>query len=129
MKKNIDQDNYRLHRLVQSEYLARMENLQEEFEAATKLLLDKFPSQRDSTFDDDQWLLFERYVPQVLALARNFNESQKKSSPLIPNMDFVHLLTNAAKCIPPKRLLLMKLTNVSQRGTRQRYGECCRRPP
>lgn len=74
-----------------------MSNKQEEFEAAIKLLLDKFPSQRNSLFDDDEWLLFEKYVPQVLALARNYNDSQKKPNPLTPNMEFVHLLTNASK--------------------------------
>ncbi|KAI0857704.1 hypothetical protein F4860DRAFT_505886 [Xylaria cubensis] len=76
-----------------------MENAQEHFEAATRLFLEKFPSQQSSKFDDEAWLTVERYVPQVLALVKNYNESQSKLDPLKPNMDFVHLLGNAANAV------------------------------
>lgn len=74
-----------------------MENPQENFNAAIRLLLEKFPSQRSSKFDDEAWLTVERYIPQVLALAKNYNESQSKPNALQPNMDFVRLLGYAAK--------------------------------
>jgi hypothetical protein len=74
-----------------------MENPQEKFEAATKLLLSKLPRDLSNKFDDEEWILYERYIPQTLALAGNYNDSQTKPKPLIPNMDFVILMVNAAK--------------------------------
>lgn len=71
--------------------------LQQEFEAATELLLTKFPDEGSNKYDDDELLATERYMPQVLALRRNYNESQANDSPLKPNMSFVRLLTVAAK--------------------------------
>lgn len=98
VRKNIEQDSLRMHRLVQSEYRARMDHPQEKFDAATELLLDKFPSERSNRYDDDEWLRYEKYIPQVLALMRNYNDSQKQEShTLKPNMHFVMLLVNAAK--------------------------------
>ncbi|KAK2596203.1 hypothetical protein QQS21_006351 [Conoideocrella luteorostrata] len=76
-----------------------MENPQEEFKAATELLLQKFPSQRSNKYDNDEWILYEHYIPQLLALARNYIESQVKPNPLRPTMDFVSLLANAANAI------------------------------
>ncbi|KAI0139030.1 hypothetical protein F4776DRAFT_47404 [Hypoxylon sp. NC0597] len=99
VRKNIEQGSFRIHRLVQAEYRARMDNAQEEFEAATKLLLAKIPSQRSSKFDNEEWLLYERYIPQVIALAKNYNDSQTKPKPLRPTMDFVRLLTNSSNAI------------------------------
>ncbi|KAH8803590.1 hypothetical protein F5884DRAFT_510069 [Xylogone sp. PMI_703] len=75
-----------------------MGDSQENFEAATKLLLDKFPSQRSNVYDDDEFLLYERYIPQVLALAKSY-DSQTKSDHLKPTMDFVSLLANASNAI------------------------------
>ncbi|KAI1410375.1 hypothetical protein F5Y13DRAFT_192236 [Hypoxylon sp. FL1857] len=98
-RKNIEQDSFRIHRLVQAEYRARMDNAQEEFEAAIRLLLMKIPSQRSSKFNDEEWLLYERYIPQVIALAKNYNDSQTKPNPLKPTMDFVRLLTNSSNAI------------------------------
>lgn len=74
-----------------------MDNRQEQFEAATKLLLGKLPRERANKYDDDEWALYERYIPQVLALAKNYNDSQKKPDAPRANMDFVNLLVNAAK--------------------------------
>jgi len=74
-----------------------MDQPQEHFEAATKLLLGRFPSQRSNKHDDEEWVLYERYIPQVLALAKNYSDSQKKANALKPNMDFVSLLVDAAK--------------------------------
>lgn len=74
-----------------------MKNPQEEFEAATRLLLSKFPSERSNKYDNDELVLYERYIPQVLSLARNYNESLLKPRPLKPNRDFISLLVNAAK--------------------------------
>ena len=100
MRNNIEQGTFRLHRLVQVEYRARLVDPQKEFEAATQLLLQKFPSQRERKYNDDEWLIYERYIPQVLALTRNYNASQSKPRPLKPNMDFVHLLADAVKSVP-----------------------------
>ena len=90
---------FRLHRLVQVEYRARMSNPQEAFEAATQLLLEKFPSPRENTYDDDEWLTYKRYIPQVLALMKNYNDSQSKPRSLVPTMDFVSLLAASVKCV------------------------------
>jgi len=84
---------------VQAEYRARTENPQETFEAATKLLLAKLPRELTNKFDDEEWLLYERYIPQALALAGNYNDSQTKPNPLMPNMDFVTLMANSAKWV------------------------------
>ncbi|KAI0115622.1 hypothetical protein GGR51DRAFT_503594 [Nemania sp. FL0031] len=99
VRRNIDQGSFRIHRLVQREYQARIEDAQQQFEAATKLLLDKFPSQRANKYDDDEWIICERYIPQVLALTRNYEDSQSRTKPLKPSMDFVSLLANAANAI------------------------------
>lgn len=99
VRRNIEEDTFRVHRLVQSEYRARMNSPQEHFEAATQLLLEKFPSERSNQYDNEEWLLYERYIPQVIALTRNFVDSQAKPNPLKPTMDFVSLLTNAANAI------------------------------
>ena len=99
VRKNIAQGTFHLHRLVQVEYRARLANPQEKFEAATLMLLEKLPSQRENKYNDDEWLIYERYIPQVLALVKNYNASQRKSWPLKPNMDFVHLLAVAVKYI------------------------------
>ncbi|KAI1458139.1 hypothetical protein F4805DRAFT_474585 [Annulohypoxylon moriforme] len=96
VRKNIEQNSFRIHRLVQAEYRARMDNPQEEFEAAIKLLLGKLPSQGSSKFDNDEWLLYKRYIPQVLALVKNYEDSQTNPNPLKPTMDFVRLLTNSS---------------------------------
>lgn len=74
-----------------------MDDSQEYFEAATKLLLAKLPSERSNKYDDDEFALYELYIPQVLALERSYNDSQQKTNPLKPNMNFVKLLVNAAK--------------------------------
>lgn len=78
-----------------------MDNPQEKFNATVKLLLSKFPSERANQYDDEEWVLYERYVPQVLALTRNYNDSQGGSQPIKPTMDFVLLLVNAAKYFLP----------------------------
>ncbi|KAI1087828.1 hypothetical protein F5B19DRAFT_46663 [Rostrohypoxylon terebratum] len=96
VRKNIEQRSFRVHRLVQAEYRARMDNPQEDFENAIKLLLDKLPSQDSSKFDDDEWILYKRYIPQVLELAKNYEDSQTQPSPLKPTIDFVRLLTNSS---------------------------------
>lgn len=83
-----------------------MTNPQEEFEAATKLLLGKFPRERSNKYDDEEWILYERYIPQVLALSKNYANSQTKPNALKPNMDFVNLLVNAAKYTADCSLLL-----------------------
>jgi hypothetical protein len=74
-----------------------MENPQEKFEAATKLRLSKLPRNLSNRFDDEEWILYERYIPQALALAGNYNDSQAKPDPLIPTVDFVTLMANTAK--------------------------------
>lgn len=96
VRKNIEQRSFRIHRLVQAEYRARMDNPQEDFENAIKLLLDKLPSQDSSKFDDDEWILYKRYIPQVLQLAKNYEDSQTQPNPLKPTMNFVRLLTNSS---------------------------------
>ncbi|KAL3463576.1 P-loop containing nucleoside triphosphate hydrolase protein [Aspergillus heterothallicus] len=75
IRRNIEEGSFRIHRLVQAECRARMKNPQEEFEAATKLLLSKFPSERSNKYDNEEWILYERYIPQVLYLARNYVEA------------------------------------------------------
>ncbi|KAK1455472.1 hypothetical protein CMEL01_04232 [Colletotrichum melonis] len=99
VRKNIDKDTFRIHRLVQSEYRARMDDRQEQFDAATKLLLRKFPGERENKYDNEEWILYEKYIPQVLALSRNYADSQSKPNPLKASMDFVNLLVNAANGI------------------------------
>ncbi|KAF0329893.1 transcriptional xre family [Colletotrichum asianum] len=99
VRKNIEKDTFRIHRLVQSEYRVRMDDRQEQFDAATRLLLQKFPGERDNKYDDDEWILYEKYIPQVLALSKNYADSQSKANPLKANMDFVNLLVNAANGI------------------------------
>lgn len=74
-----------------------METPQEQFEAATRLLLSKFQAERLNKYDNEEWILYERYIPQVLSIARNYNESLLKPRPLEPNKDFIGLLVNAAK--------------------------------
>jgi hypothetical protein len=74
-----------------------MDNPQEHFEAAVKLLLSKLPRDRSNKYDDEEWALYERYIPQALAIANNYKDSQTKPAPLRPNMDFVALMVNAAK--------------------------------
>ncbi|KAJ8124006.1 hypothetical protein ONZ43_g173 [Nemania bipapillata] len=73
-----------------------MENRQKRFEATAQFLLEKFPRERENKYDNEEWVLYETYIPQVLALAANYNDSQSKPDPLIANMDFVNLLVNAA---------------------------------
>ncbi|KAI4279470.1 MAG: hypothetical protein L6R38_005037 [Xanthoria sp. 2 TBL-2021] len=97
VSKNITQGTFRLHRLVQLEYRSRIANPQHIFESATQLLLEKFPSQRENKYNDDKWLTYERYIPQVLALMSNYNDSQSNARPLKPNIDFVNLLAVAVK--------------------------------
>ncbi|KAI0377693.1 hypothetical protein F5Y04DRAFT_263483 [Hypomontagnella monticulosa] len=99
VKRNIQQGSFRVHRLVQAEYRTRMDDPQEEFEAAVTLLLGKIPSQSSTKFDNDEWIMYERYIPQVLSLAKHYRDSQTKPNPLKPNMDFVRLLTNSANAI------------------------------
>ncbi|KAF2753267.1 hypothetical protein EJ05DRAFT_504920 [Pseudovirgaria hyperparasitica] len=99
IRKNIDEGTFRIHRLVQSEYRSRMENPQEQFEAATRLLLEKFPPERSNQYNDEEWLIYERYIPSVLALVRDYNDSQKNKSRIKPNMNFVKLLANAVNAI------------------------------
>lgn len=99
VRRNIQQRSFRIHRLVQAGYRAKLENPQQEFEAAIKLLLEKIPSQRSSRFDNDEWILYEKYIPQVLSLVKNYNDSQTKPKPLKPNEDFVRLLTNSSYAI------------------------------
>ncbi|KAI1097155.1 P-loop containing nucleoside triphosphate hydrolase protein [Jackrogersella minutella] len=99
VRKNIAQSSFRIHRLVQAEYRARTDDPQEDFEAAIKLLLEKIPSQRSSKFNNEEWMLYERYIPQVLALAKNYNDSQANPKPLEPTMDFVRLLTYSSNAI------------------------------
>ncbi|KAL8853088.1 MAG: hypothetical protein Q9221_002119 [Calogaya cf. arnoldii] len=99
VRKNTTQGTFRLHRLVQMEYRSRLANPQDAFDTATQLLLGKFPSQRENKYNDDEWLTYERYMPQVLALTRNYNNSQSKARPLKPNMDFVNLLAVAVNAI------------------------------
>ncbi len=98
--KTIVEFTFRTHRLVQAEYRARMDNRQEHFEATIKLLLGKLPHERANEYHDEEWVLYERYIPQVLALTNNFNDSQSTSDPLKANMSFVNLLVNAAKYAP-----------------------------
>ena len=114
VRKNITQGTFRLHRLVQIEYRARLANPQEDFEAATRLLLEKFPSQRENKYDDDEWLIYERYIPHVLALVRNYNDSQANSQPLKPNMDFINLLSVAVKFVSLSSTLFLWLNEAVQ---------------
>ena len=97
IRKNITEGTFRLHRLVQLEYRVRLADPQEDFDAATKLLLEKFPSQGENKYNDEEWLIYERYIPQVLALARNYNDFQTKATPLRPKMNFITLLAVAVK--------------------------------
>jgi hypothetical protein len=60
-----DTKSWRMHRLVQEVCLFRTKNVQEHFEAAVTLLLVKLPSGRCNTYDNDDWLVYERYVPHV----------------------------------------------------------------
>ncbi|CAG8978829.1 hypothetical protein HYALB_00013203 [Hymenoscyphus albidus] len=76
-----------------------MDKRQETFEATTRLLLGKFPRERDNKYDDEEWILYEMYIPQVIALAKNYMDSITKPNPLRANMDFVNLLVNAANGI------------------------------
>ncbi|KAI1654754.1 hypothetical protein F4813DRAFT_194925 [Daldinia decipiens] len=99
VRRNIQQRSYRIHRLVQAGYRAKLDNPQQEFEAAVELLLEKIPSQRSSKFDNDEWILYEKYIPQVLSLVKNYNDSQTKPKPLKPNENFVRLLTNSSYAI------------------------------
>lgn len=78
-----------------------MDNPQDIFEAAIRLLLEKFPSQRSNKYNDEEWILYDQYIPQVLVLAGNYNDSQGKKNALYPTMNFVSLLTNAAKSSRP----------------------------
>lgn len=82
---------------MQSEFRARTDYRQEEFDAATKLLLGKLPHERANKYDNEEWMLLEKYMPQVLALAANYRDSQDRPDPLEANMDFVNLVVNAAK--------------------------------
>ncbi|CAH0056955.1 unnamed protein product [Clonostachys solani] len=99
VRKNIEKGTFRVHRLVQAEFRLRTENKQEHFEAAIQLLLEKFPSQREKNFGNKFWILYEKYLPQVLALVKNYNSSQGKPDPLRPTKSFVILLTNSANSI------------------------------
>ncbi len=101
LRRNLDQDTFRIHRLVQAEYRARVENPQEKFEAAVKLLLLRLPNNYANKNNNDQWVLYDRYIPQVLALANHYNESQTKPKPLKPTMDFISLLANAVRSVTP----------------------------
>ncbi|KAL8658195.1 MAG: hypothetical protein Q9226_001193 [Calogaya cf. arnoldii] len=55
--------------------------------------------QRENEYNDDEWLVYERYIPQVLALMSSYNDSQSNARPLKPNMDFVNLLAVAVNAI------------------------------
>lgn len=76
-----------------------MDNPQEKFEAATKLLLNQLPSERSNQYNDAEWVLYDRYIPQVMSLVRNYKDSQSQRTPLKADMDFVRLLVNAAKSV------------------------------
>jgi tetratricopeptide (TPR) repeat protein len=92
---------WRVHRLVQEQCILRTLDIQEYFEAAVTLLLMKLPSSRGNTYDNDEWLAYERYVPHVLSLMKRYNQSEARSSTLKSNMDFVRLLINAAQYSNP----------------------------
>ncbi|KAF4458057.1 NB-ARC and TPR domain protein [Fusarium austroafricanum] len=79
VRKNIERDSFRIHRLVQTEYRSRMVNPQEEFDAATKLLLE----------------IFHPNVQTNMVMRNGFS----KPDPLRPTLDFVNLLTNSANAI------------------------------
>ncbi len=53
-----------------------MDNSQESFEAAVKLLLSKLPRDRSNKYVDEEFILYERYIPQALALAHNYKDSK-----------------------------------------------------
>ena len=74
-----------------------MDNPQESFESAIKLLLSKLPGDRFNKYVNEEWILYEWYLPQALALAHNYTNSQTKPNPLKPNIDFVALMVSAAK--------------------------------
>jgi hypothetical protein len=67
LRRNLEEDTFRIHRLVPSEYQARMGNAQEKFDAAVKLLLLKLPYKFANKNNNDNWILYDRYIPQVLA--------------------------------------------------------------
>ncbi|OHE96718.1 hypothetical protein CORC01_08035 [Colletotrichum orchidophilum] len=71
--------------------------VQEQFDAATKLLVRRFPGERENKHDDEEWILCGKYIPQVLTLSKNYVDSQTKSRPLKTSMNFINLLVNAAK--------------------------------
>ncbi|KAK0631075.1 hypothetical protein B0T17DRAFT_239362 [Bombardia bombarda] len=84
---------------LQSPNEVMADHRQEQFEADTKLLLGKLPHERANKYDNEEWALLEKYVPQVLELAKSYNDSQEKPNPLKANMDFVNLLVNTANGI------------------------------
>ena len=114
VERNVAERTLRLHRLVQVGCLERATKSQEHFEAATQLLLVKFPSQYEKKYNDDEWLMYERYIPQVLALTRNYNDYQSKSQPLRPNVFFVQLLAVAVKYDSWPPFLFIELSSAAQ---------------
>jgi hypothetical protein len=82
-----------LHRLVQAEFRFYMTepDRQDNFDAAVVLLLGVFPSRGGSRVIDKDWPTAERYIPQVLALIRNYREEQ----PLRSSSNLCNLICDA----------------------------------
>ncbi|GAB7361199.1 hypothetical protein MBLNU230_g1230t1 [Neophaeotheca triangularis] len=76
--------------------------VQEDFEAAIRLLLDKIPNERSATYDDYESLTYTQWTPHVLALSKTYDDSRRlpDAQRLKPNMDLelkgVHHQTTSA---------------------------------
>ena len=67
------------------------------FEAAVKLVLDKFPSSDTVVSGDQSRENGDRLLPHVKSLAKWWAESQLKVEALIPTTDFVNLMIHCAR--------------------------------
>jgi hypothetical protein len=69
---------------------------QEAFNAAVKLLLERFPSRGESRLIDKDWPAAERYIQHALALIQSYRDAQMKQEPLRSSGDLCNLICDVA---------------------------------
>lgn len=66
------------------------------FDGAVTLLLDKFPNRGSMITMDHLWEEGDKYLQQIAAVANDWHDSQQRSEPLQPSIDFCNLMADAA---------------------------------
>ncbi|KAJ5725138.1 uncharacterized protein N7483_006495 [Penicillium malachiteum] len=100
IKRDPTNDTMSIHRLVQAEYKSQLspEKFQEAFDAAALLLYEAFPKQLKGELFGDRMPTCTKFILHVYSLRDNSNImwSEGDGKGLIPSVEYVKLMTNAA---------------------------------